>query len=158
MVEIKSSEAPPKDTKEKQESPFKLTRTSKKEKVFAGFFGIFVIIIILSISGVFSREEEKSQEASSEALENQAYIQGKKFVKDFLTSPSTVDFPFMDFSYVPLGNNEFKVSSYVDSENAFGGTVRNNWIMTIKYLGGNEVSKNSWRLEELIMNGNKIYP
>lgn len=71
-----------------------------------------------------------------------AYMQ--LFVEKRLKSPSTADFPHGGSRDVePLGNGRYRIVSYVDAQNAFGGTVRTNFRGIIKRVDG------GWELENL---------
>ena len=90
-------------------------------------------------------------------LENIAVLQAETYVKAALVSPSTADFPFLDFKSEYLGSGRYRVYSYVDSQNAFGATVRTDWTATLKYTGGTSADINNWELEELFIDGKLIY-
>lgn len=82
-----------------------------------------------------------------------SYLKANRLVKDYLTSPSTAEFPSRsEYSISNLGNSECMVSSHVDSQNGFGAEVRSNWTATVKDNAGN------WTLEELVFDGKKVYP
>ena len=61
-----------------------------------------------------------------------AYAMSKDFVRDRLCSPSTASFPWSATRVDAMGQGHYKVVAYVDSENAFGGTVRTNYICELK--------------------------
>jgi hypothetical protein len=75
-----------------------------------------------------------------------------------IPSPATANFPYMDYQAKNLGDNRFIVSSYVDSQNAFGALLRSNWVVTIQYLGGDDYESDNWKLETMTINGEKVYP
>ena len=52
-------------------------------------------------------------------------------VKSCLTSPKTADFPWLDWTY-KKNDYYFYVSSYVDSQNAFGAEIRNEFTFIFK--------------------------
>ena len=54
-------------------------------------------------------------------------------MKKQLKSPSTAEFPWYDKSFVKdLGDCTFEVTGYVDGQNGFGATVRNNFVVTVQ--------------------------
>lgn len=62
-----------------------------------------------------------------------AYVMSEYFVKKRLKSPSTADFPWGSNGRVRrLGNCSYEVTSYVDSKNSFGATVRTNYVVKLK--------------------------
>ena len=72
-----------------------------------------------------------------------AYMQ--LFVEEQLKSPKSADFPFGGArdAVTDLGEGRYKVASYVDSENTFGGTVRTHFEGVIRKGDG------EWHLESL---------
>lgn len=71
-----------------------------------------------------------------------AYMQ--LFVEEQLKSPNSAEFPFGGYRDVtPLGDGRYKVSSYVDAENAFGATMRTHFEGVIKRV------PDGWELEYL---------
>jgi len=69
-----------------------------------------------------------------------AALSARRFVKQRLKSPSTAEFPPTSTATVKkTPNGTYIVSSYVDSQNAFGATLRSNWVAEIRYLSGNRV-------------------
>ena len=71
------------------------------------------------------------------------------FVTDELKSPGSAKFPTPDNYDVsgPL-DNRFVVRSYVDAQNVFGGSVRTNYICTVKWIG-----EDRWQLQDLEFRG-----
>jgi hypothetical protein len=77
-----------------------------------------------------------------------AYIMMEDFVKRRLRSPSTADFPGFfggrgdHVQY--LGEQKYRIVSWVDAQNAFGATIRNNFVGEIQ-----QVSEEQWQLISL---------
>jgi hypothetical protein len=129
--------------------------------VFLILLSIFVFLLIIAI---FTNNPKPSSDSTQspkteikQDLSARASVLARRFVKKFLKSPSTSDFPFLDFSVLELGNNYYSVQSYVDSQNSFGATIRTNWKAVIKYNGGNESDINNWTLRRLEFDGEEIY-
>lgn len=77
----------------------------------------------------------------------EAYIMMQRFVKRHLISPGTAKFPgVLDrIDHVTaLGNQTYRIISYVDSQNAFGAMLRTRFVGKIKQVGDGE-----WRLISL---------
>lgn len=76
-------------------------------------------------------------------------------VKAILKSPSTAKFPgsflspYEDWSFSKDGN-KFTVSSYVDSQNGFGATIRSDFIITYEWKDG------TGKVVSLIFDGKKV--
>jgi hypothetical protein len=66
----------------------------------------------------------------------EAYIMAQQFVEDRLRSPSTADFPRQPTSIEEIAQGHFRVSAYVDSQNAFGATLRTEWTCEVKIEDG----------------------
>lgn len=80
----------------------------------------------------FDRLAKKSSKSSSSSRETDAKICAKKAVEDQLKSPSTAKFcKYTEMTATNLGGNKWKVSGYVDAQNSFGATLRNNWTVTL---------------------------
>ena len=78
-----------------------------------------------------------------------AYSVMKDFIKQQLVSPSTAKFPGFVFGGANkhvklLGNHKFRIESYLDSQNAFGGMIRTNYIGVVQ-----QVSEDRWNLLSL---------
>jgi len=82
---------------------------------------------------------------------NMAYFRCQDNVKARLRSPSTADFPFLDFQVTRRGTSAYVVTSYVDAQNAFGATIRSNFVCTIEYQSGDDADPRSWNLIDLTM-------
>lgn len=83
---------------------------------------------------------------------NMAFIQCQAHVTQRLTSPASADFPFLDFTAVRDGGpNQYRVRSYVDSQNAFGAVLRTNFNCLIRYNSGDDADPRSWTLVNLAM-------
>jgi hypothetical protein len=103
------------------------------------FVGIF--ILILHTAGIFSKDTSNSSSSSSSNVSKNrslAYHYAKDFVKKQLKSPSTAEFPGIfekDGHIVELGNDSYKIVSWVDSQNGFGATIRSKFSCTITFNG-----------------------
>lgn len=77
-------------------------------------------------------EERQKQEAikRSHASETQACSQVR--VESMLKAPKTADFPATShWTIVPLGDEKYRTSSYVDAENSFGAQIRTNFMCEV---------------------------
>ena len=82
----------------------------------------------------------------------------QSYVENILKSPSTADFPTLDYKISNLGNYKYKIVSYVDSQNGFGATIRSNFSVTLSYKGsGDWADSNNWTLHRLVFDGETIY-
>lgn len=112
-----------------------------------GCLGAFLLLLVFVAMAVIS----SSGETEPQKRDTMAMIQCRNFVRDRLNSPSTADFPFLDYSVTPEGSNTFLVKSYVDASNRFGATVRSNFNCRVRYVGGDDANQWNWRLVDLQM-------
>ncbi len=69
-----------------------------------------------------------------------------QFVEQQLKSPSSADFPSnSEHTVTELGEQQWRVSSYVDADNSFGASLRTNWTCEISY----DDAAGVWTLESL---------
>lgn len=64
-----------------------------------------------------------------------AAIAAQQEMKKHLKSPGTAKFPWFDNHVSDAGNCQFIVTSYVDSQNGFGGVVRTDFIASVQITG-----------------------
>ncbi|MDC0358152.1 hypothetical protein OAO01_04990 [Oligoflexia bacterium] len=90
------------------------------------------------------KEREEYERCNSDNIG--AYVMAQDFVKENLKSPSTAKFPWgtSDSTIVNLGDCKYRVKSYVDAQNSFGGMIRNNYDVVVRYNGNNR-----WGLVEV---------
>lgn len=120
----------------------------QQKNLQVGIIGIFTICIICSCIAFMSSGGDGKKDYAT-----MAYIQCTLHVENRLKSPSTADFPGSSSSNIQdLGNNVFGVWSYVDAQNSFGATIRNNFYCKIQYTGGTEgddLNSLNWKLLQL---------
>lgn len=74
-----------------------------------------------------------------------AYSFAEDFIKERLKAPSTAEFPglFEKKNHVKsLGNGEYQINSWVDSQNGFGAMIRSRWACKIKFVGDKVQAEN----------------
>lgn len=80
---------------------------------------------------------------SHEAVD--AWVICQQHVEERLKSPSTADFPAGYSQYTShLRDGRYRVHAYVDAENSFGATIRNQFDCTVRWISGD-----TYRLESL---------
>jgi len=68
-----------------------------------------------------------------------------KFVTERLRAPKTADFQTAsDATVQPISGGDFEVTSYVDSQNAFGAMMRSTFVCTVS-----PVDATNWKLLDL---------
>ena len=101
---------------------------------------IGVMILILAI--IVFVESNKDTYDSDPIL---AYNYAKEFIKENLKAPSTAEFPssYEKKNHVTnLGNGEYLIRSWVDSQNDFGAMIRSRWSCKIIFNNGKVQAKN----------------
>ena len=112
----------------------------------------FVVVIIVGIM----LTPDSTETTETFPSDSKAFIIATNFITPYLLSPSTADYPLLDFNVVRT-INRYKVESYVDSQNAFGAVIRNDWIVILEYNGtGEPLLKENWSLDKLIIGGQAI--
>ena len=145
------AEAQVKVAEEKKEADEKASQA----KIQKGCLGCLAAVILAPVVFIylwvtFFPGDPPSPREQAESRGTMAAIQCESFVRDRLTAPATADFPFLDREVRILGDNvNYMVTSYVDSENAFGATLRTNWICEIRYNGGEDADRSNWTLVNL---------
>lgn len=96
---------------------------------------VFVILAVGSTDSDWKTEDNKGM----------AYIMMEDFVKQRLKAPSTADFPGVfdgQLDHVTaIGNQTYRIVSYVDAQNSFGAQIRTKFIGEIK-----QTSVDKWQL------------
>lgn len=98
-------------------------------------FGLFLILLKScgSSSDSSSGNSYKGGSYSSYNTSEDAKVCAKDAVKQVLNSPSTAKFcPSYEMTAVNTGGANWKVTGYVDAQNAFGTYIRKNWIVTLE--------------------------
>ena len=119
-----------------------------------------LFLVVISFSGCDSTSENNNTNTST----SMASIQAKEYVKKSLKSPSTAKFPGLwglandGVVAYEKETNRYEIVSYVDSQNSFGATIRSNWSVVLKNLGGDDSDIKNWQLERMIINDEIVYP
>lgn len=95
--------------------------------VVVGFF-----LFLMTLIGKNSKSLQSEIMQSENLQQSNAKFECQEKVKRLLKTPSTAKFPsILEHNFTNLGNATIRVDSYVDAQNLFGATVRNNWTCTI---------------------------
>ena len=92
--------------------------------------------------------KEEKEKKELEDVSRAALIHCRNAVKDRLKAPSTADIPLFDQRTTKIGENKFKVESYVDAQNSFGAKIRNNYTCEIERIGteGENIDGKNWQI------------
>ncbi|UYW02079.1 hypothetical protein K5I29_04040 [Flavobacterium agricola] len=113
-----------------------------KIKKNSGCLGWGLAILVLIFIGYVievSTKDTSNTSTNSYSDSFQAYRYAEDAVKSKLKSPATAEFPGRNekYSHVSyIGDGEYKVNSWVDSQNSFGAMIRSNFSVTIVMKDG----------------------
>ena len=129
-----------------------------KEHRESGWGSVFLVGFLLMIAVLSFFPGEKKDDSRSEVPSKgrgnntMAYIMMEGFVKNRLKSPSTAEFPGVFSGRIDhvtaLGNNQYRVDSWVDAQNAFGATIRTRFRGVITQKTADDWELNSLKLED----------
>ena len=63
-----------------------------------------------------------------------AFVMTQDFVRERLVAPATAQFPHTSET-TEIGECEYRVAAYVDSQNSFGALLRADYTAVVKYVG-----------------------
>jgi cytoskeletal protein RodZ len=89
--------------------------------------------------GSSASSDSSNSYSSSSSLEKDTYAQlhAEAFVKKYLKSPSTAKFPnYNEYSY-DFNGNKWTVKGYVDAQNSYGATLRQEFTVSFTILPSN---------------------
>jgi len=112
-------------------------RLERKYKLIA--YGILTAIIVgmaiwltSCMAGTPESPEEKATQ-DQQSKEITALVCAESVLEEYLISPASADFPLYDESMVINNGLQYTVDSYVDAENAFGASLRNNYTVVLEF-------------------------
>ena len=107
-----------------------------------------LVFVFLAVGSTDSKTSSDPNAWKTEDNKSMAYIMMEDFVKQRLKSPSTAKFPGVfdgKLDHVTaLGNQTYRIVSYVDAQNSFGAMMRTKFVGEIK-----QTSKDRWQLISL---------
>ena len=121
-----------------------IERRKKINKVtYAVIFGILLIwtIIIVAICG----GDKKPKQDEPFVNATHAWTIAREIVKDKLKSPSTADFPWNPDGIKMISDSTIMLYGHVDSQNSFGAMIRMQFIIKLKYWGGDWADRQRWQ-------------
>ena len=104
--------------------------------------GPIVLIGILMVIGLLFGSDNDDMNKKINA-----WVMAQTFVEKRLKAPSTAKFPSINedgVNVTPLGNNEYNVFGFVDSQNGFGAMIRTRFFCRLRDDGNG-----SWRLLDM---------
>jgi len=108
-----------------------------------GITAFFLSLITPEIKSKTRLKKQQIQQVKVDVPDKiEAYTVAHEFVLKELLAPKTAKFPWgSDVHKVINTGNRYKVTSYVDAQNAFGALIRNRYSVIMEYHGNGE-----WKL------------
>jgi len=109
-------------------------------KVIVGLALVVAIVGMIATSGNESAKDEapaveQTEESAWKVRKSAAYTAAKIFVERRLVSPGSAKFPWFDYNVVVIGEREYQVNGYVDSQNKYGALLRSNYVCQVRDNG-----------------------
>ncbi|MEI6880278.1 MAG: zinc ribbon domain-containing protein [Bacteroidota bacterium] len=126
----------------------KISRAEKlKYRKYEAIRNAVVFILLVFFLNMFL--EKVACKSNKNPHASEAVVMHRHFIEQLLKSPSSADFEnSLAVKAVDLGNNRFKITSHVDSQNGFGAVIRTEYEIILRYLGGDPLTLNNWELED----------
>lgn len=108
-------------------------------------FSLLGVLLLCGALEVFGQLLQSSQPVEDKSDGITACLMANKFVEQRLKAPSTAKFQscadaVTNHEYLSKANDNYRVMSYVDSENSFGAMLRLNYVVVVRYDGNHEWS------------------
>ena len=95
--------------------------------------GFFVFVWLYTSLNSSDNGGDSSSIQSDSTMQSEAKYYCNNTVKANLKNPNGATFPsFEEYNFTNLGNNTYKVKSYVDGTNSFGAIIRTNFECKVK--------------------------
>ena len=124
----------------------------KGTKIFV-VVGVIIIIACFVGMGIMLHgvsQNAKSRPSTSSSISDSyghdkfdAITVAEKIVKDNLKSPSTAKFCSTSEAKISCSDNTWTVSGWVDAQNSFGATLRNNYTVKFTFTSSNKYTIDS---------------
>lgn len=121
------------------------------------WFNIGVIVFIVAIVATFIIINKMPEWSNSGSYISDDYKAGlfafaKEMVSSHLKSPTTAKYPlYTQCSFQKGEDNVYMITGYVDSQNGFGATVREQWGCMIQEIGS------KWKMVMVQIGDNYYY-
>ncbi len=107
-------------------------------------FLMIAVTIVLVLFSIFAFPAYESDSIDSYGHDDASvYVIAEKQVEKQLKSPSTAKFCGISEASITKNENSWSVSGWVDAQNSFGATIRNNFKVKITFTSNNEYTIDS---------------
>jgi len=80
----------------------------------------------------------QEESVSSKNTRTEAWVCTQNYVEKQLKSPSSADFPWLDWEATEVEENKYVVTSYVDAQNAFGAEIRTHFVCQTEVIDASQ--------------------
>lgn len=130
-------------------------RSKRTSKIIWGLFLFSILSIIIFASSTEQSDTNYAVEANPVEW---AGTYAQVYVTNSLKAPSTAKFGLITNNNITkLDNNDYRVSSYVDSQNGFGAMIRSNWEVLLNYKGGDAKNAGNWEAKKIVIDGKIVF-
>lgn len=123
----------------------------KSDKKWYQRIGVW-LLIALAVLFILAQLNGGGSGGGEDAVEHDAvgaYVVCQQFVEDRLTSPASAEYgDTYSRATTHLGGGRYRVETYVDSENAFGATLRSDFTCVVSHVSGDRYRLESLDFEE----------
>jgi hypothetical protein len=131
------------EEKARRDAQERLKREEKQKNARYGCLGCLGFLILGAI--IVAITPKASQQSTDDV---EAYVQAKTFIRQQLKAPATAEFPSRlwndgEVHVVSIQNGAYRVSAWVEAQNAFGAKLRTNWSCELKK---ESPDSDSWRV------------
>lgn len=99
-------------------------------------FGVIALLVATPSPNKTASGSKVATSYNAEGDEFDAMIASHSIIKRILKSPSSAEFPAKQEHQFFAAQGTWKVSGYVDSQNAFGVMIRSHWVVGLVYDAG----------------------
>lgn len=112
----------------------------KNGKILAGVLCAVLLVGIIAGAFIISYNSTKGSDID-------AIVAAEQAVREQLKSPSTAKFSTQSKTTITSDGDTWTVEGWVEAQNSFGATVRNNYTVVITFTGKNQYSIDSCTIE-----------
>jgi hypothetical protein len=109
------------------------------------WIAMFVLILATVACGGSGNVTPTVAPVAGKSDETLACIMSQDFIERQLKAPASAKYPNCVGKAEFVGDGEFVVTTYVDSQNSFGAMIRTSYVMRLKSLGADK-----WRMLSLV--------
>lgn len=109
---------------------------------------VFLSVLVIWNIANFHKNANPARSTPSGPSSLEACLMSHVFVEKRLRAPGSAKFSSCHNpgAVQGLGEGKFRVTGYVDAQNAFGALIRNNYVCVLRHVGG---EGDKWQLEGL---------